>query len=208
MNLKLLTVLCLLLAVALIDAAPKGQRKQGRKAKGGDAKPDNAVEKVKKEGNDDKKSGCPKGEAGKECRIAKRKAARKANGGDAKPDNAVEKVEKPKRGERKPNNGNGQVEKPKRGGLKAKFNNLRKSCRAELKENGNQGCPNSICQAFSVKDKACEKGKTAFADCMKKKKGKNVRRNRARCMKHIVRKGAMMKLRQMKQKRRNGSGKK
>jgi len=191
MNLKILTVLCLLLAVALIDAAPKGQRKQGRKAKGGDEKPDNAVEKVKKEGNDDKKSGCPKGEAGKECRIAKRKAARKANGGDAKPDNAVEKVEK-----------------PKRGGLKAKFNNLRKSCRAELKENGNQGCPNSICQAFSVKDKACEKGKTAFADCMKKKKGKNVRRNRARCMKHIVRKGAMMKLRQMKQKRRNGSGKK
>jgi len=180
MNLKLLTVLCLLLSVALIDAAPKG-RKQGRKA----------IEKVKKEGNDDKKSGCPQGKAGKECRIAKRKEARKANGGDAKPDNAVEKVEK-----------------PKRGGLKAKFNNLRKSCRAELKENGNQGCPNSICQAFSVKDKACEKGKTAFADCMKKKKGKNVRRNRARCMKHIVRKGAMMKLRQMKQKRRNGSGKK
>jgi len=138
MNLKLLTVLCLLLAVALIDARPKGQGSN---------------------------------------------------------ENA--------------NKGNGQVAKSNRGrGMKKmmeKMKSLLKSCKEESKT---LDCPNSICQAFSVKDKACEKGKTAFADCMKKKKGKNVRRNRARCMKHIVRKGAMMKLRQMKQKRRNGSGKK
>merc|ERR1711934_941820 len=67
-----------------------------------------------------------------------------------------------------------------------KMKSLLRSCKEESKT---LDCPNSICQAFSVKDKACEKGK-------------NVRRHRARCLKHIVRKGAMKKLRQMKQKRR------
>merc|ERR1712032_77629 len=81
---------------------------------------------------------------------------------------------------------NGQVAKSNRGrGMKKmmeKMKSLLRSCKEESKT---LDCPNSICQAFSVKDKACEKGKTAFADCMKKKKGKNVRRNRARCLKHI-----------------------